>query len=194
MSSNEEKLENFQKNCYDMADLESKTIMDKINNEINDDINQELKEYEKEMAKKYEEKIKRLEQKYNTDIFNLNNDARYKVVEKENEAKNEIKREVVKKIMLFKQTDEYFAFLTRNINQAMENLKIENGDNVKLYLVKSDIEKYKEPLQSQFGYEFKLLDEENIGGSKCVNETKKIAIDNTLKTLINEKFQIEVED
>ena len=127
MSSNEEKLENFQKNCYDMADLESKTIMDKINNEINDDINQELKEYEKEMAKKYEEKLKRLEQKYNTDIFNLNNDARYKVVEKENEAKNEIKREVVKKIMLFKQTDEYFAFLTRNINQAMENLKIEDS-------------------------------------------------------------------
>ena len=51
-----------------------------------------------------------------------------------------------------------------------------------------------EEISFNFIAKIETLDNTNIGGSKCVNKTKKKAIDNLLKTIIDEKFKIEVDE
>ena len=83
-------------------------------------------------------------------------------------------------------TDKYKEFLKRNIEETVKNTVIDNEDYIKIFLTKNDINSYLPKLN--LNYEIVELPQEEIGGSKGINVTKNIEIDNTLKTLTQEEF------
>jgi vacuolar-type H+-ATPase subunit E/Vma4 len=208
-----EKIEQFKFSCEKLTKNDYETIMQNINNQIENNTAEELKEYENELNEKYMKKVKKIELNYNTKIFRINNEARYKIIEKENNAKEEIRKEVLSKVKEYTKNSEYMDFLIKNINQSLENLNISENDEIHIYITDNDKQKYEKYIsknirinttskntpidiftKSHSRVKFEILDDKNIGGSKCINFTKKIEIDNTLSTLIDENFQIEEDE
>ena len=112
--------------------------------------------------------------------------ARHAVIDAENEIKNDLKRTVTGKIKEFANSEAYKNFLIKNISNALNKLRIGDGDVVKINITNEDFNKYKDEIKNQFNFEIGEISDKNIGGAICINESKNISINNTLKILIEE--------
>lgn len=186
MSSVQDKIDKFRLNCYEMATHEENELSFAIDEKINKNIEDEIDLYQKEANAKYEKKSKKLEQNYNCQIFDEENMARHAVIDAENEIKNDLKRTVTGKIKEFVNSEAYKNFLIKNISNALNKLRIEDGDVVKINITNEDFNKYKDEIKNQFNFEIGEISDKNIGGAICINESKNISINNTLKILIEE--------
>lgn len=188
MSSIQDKIDIFRSNCYEMAKDEANELSISIEEKINKNIEEEVELYKQESNKKYEKKSRKLEQNYNCQIFKEENIAKHSIIDAENKIKNDLKITVTNKIKDFVNSEDYKSFLINNISSALDKLKIENGDVIKINITNNDFEKYKDEIKGQFDFEVLEISNKNIGGSICVNESKNISINNTLKILIEENL------
>ena len=188
MSSIQDKIDTFRLNCFEMATNEANQLSASIEERINKNIKDEIELYTKESNERYEKKSKKLEQNYNCQIFDERNTARHAIIDAENEIKNDLKNTVTDKIKAFVNSEDYEKYLINNITSALNKLKIENGDIVKINITECDFNNYKTKINDNFSYVVDKISNKNIGGSICVNESKNISIDNTLKTLIEENL------
>lgn len=188
MSSIQEKIDTFRLNCYEMAVNDANQLSASIEEKIKQNIKDEVELYEKEANEKCEKKLRKLEQNYNCQIFEEQNAARHSVIEAENEIKDDLKATVISKIKEFTNTQSYTNFLINNIKESLSKLKIEEEDQIKIEITTNDMSKYKKEIEEKFNAKVEEMSNKNIGGSICVNESKKISINNTLQTLIEENL------
>lgn len=188
MSSIQEKIDTFRLNCYEMAVNDANELSASIEEKINKNIKDEIEVYEQEASKKCEKKSRRLEQNYNSQIFDEQNMARHAVIDAENAIKEDLRTTVTHKIKEFVNSEAYKNFLINNINKSLTKLKINGGDIIKIGITTDDFSKYKAEIEEKFNAQAEEISNKNIGGSICVNESKNISVNNTLKTLIEENL------
>lgn len=181
------KIDKFQINCYQTAVAKAKEIENKVNTELLDDTKNEVKAYEIEAKNNFEKNMSKLDHAYNTEIFKQQNEAKMKILDKKRKIKEDIQIEVISNLTKFIASRKYITFLIKNIKEALKSSKVGKKDKAVIYVTKKDFEKYEKRLKKEFNYEFLKLENENLGGSKCFNQTKNIFVDNTLKTLILEE-------
>ena len=192
MDDIKQKLKRFEESCLNTARIEAEETVSQIDKKISENIKQDIQEYEEEKQKEYEKKIIKLEHNYNSKIFQLNNDARHAILQKEEELKKEMLSEIVDKLRVFVGSEKYEEFLIKNINKSKEKLNFENADEISIYVTRNDKEKYGAKLKDVFSCNLYGIDDSYIGGAICTNETKKISVDNTIKELLENEYEIEI--
>ena len=188
MSSIQEKIDKFQLNCYDIAKNEANKLTVEIEEKIDKNIKDEIRLYKKDSELKYERRANQIEQNYNCDVYDAENKAKHIIIEKKDNIKKDLQNEVIKRIKEFIKSYDYQYYLINNIDEAIQNLKIEEGDVVTIGITPEDYNVYQGEIKNKFGYSINTILSKNLGGSICINESKKISINNTLKTLIEENF------
>lgn len=186
MSSVEDKVNKFREKCCQMAMNDSNVLSYKINEEIEKNIKEELAEYQEEMEKEHKKRIEKLIQNHNCEVFQIENNARYQVIKKEEELQQRMKSNIISKIKDYVKSDKYKEFLNRNICETVNNLNVKENDNVLIKLTSVDLEKYGNEMKQRFNFSFEVMPEDNIGGSIGINKTQNILIDNSLKTAIED--------
>lgn len=188
MSSIQEKIDIFRSNCYEMAVNDANELSASIEEKINKNIKDEIEVYEQEASIKCEKKTRKLEQKYNCQIFDEQNIARHAIIDAENAIKDDLRETVTHRIKEFVDSEEYKDFLINNIKTSLRKLKINEGNIIRIGVTINDFTKYKAEIEEKFNAKVEEISNKNIGGSICVNEDKNISINNTLKTLIEENL------
>lgn len=189
MDSIDDKLKKFQKNCYDMATEDANNISSHIESLISANTNEKIKVYEEKYKKDYEKKAQKLEQDYNSKIFNLANKTKHDILELNEKYINNLKDMVQKEILKFVVSSNYYDFLEKNVEQSLDKLNITPSDNITIQINKKDFLKYNKKLKDKFNYKIEnLTNKKIIGGSICINCTKQILIDNSLDIIIDEKI------
>lgn len=188
MSSIQDKIDTFRLNCYEMATNDANKLSETIEEKINKNIKEEIELYKEEASRKYEKKYKKLEQSYNCQIFDEENMARHAIMDVEDTIKKDLKDTVTEQIKKFVNSEIYKSFLFKNISSAINKLNIENGNIIKINITGNDFNKYKDEIKDKFNFEVDAISNRNIGGSICINESKNISINNTLRILIEENL------
>lgn len=189
MDSIDDKLKKFQKNCYDMATEDANNISSHIESLISANTNEKIKVYEEKYKKDYEKKAQKLEQDYNSKIFNLANKTKHDILELNEKYINNLKDMVQKEILKFVVSSNYYDFLEKNVEQSLDKLNITPSDNITIQINEKDFLKYNKKLKDKFNYKIEnLTNKKIIGGSICINCTKQILIDNSLDIIIDEKI------
>ena len=163
-----------------MANNEANEMSKQIDFSLNENINQEIKEYEKEKQKEYEKKLIKLEHNFNSCIYEANYKAKQKLNQRKKEFEEEIKKEFIKIVEIFMDSDQYEEFLIKNIRQAMERLNIETNDEISIFVIKKDKERFEKKIQKIFECSVLELEDSYIGGALLVNQTKNILVNNTI--------------
>ena len=176
-------IEKFKISCFNMANNEANEMFKQIDFSLNENINQEIKEYEKEKQKEYEKKLIKLEHNFNSCIYEANYKAKQKLNQRKKELEEEIKKEFIKIVEIFMDSDQYEEFLIKNIRQAMERLNIETNDEISIFVIKKDKERFEKKIQKIFECSVLELEDSYIGGALLVNQTKNILVNNTIATI-----------
>lgn len=184
------KIEIFQNNCYQMAQIEADNLRNEIDSEINENIKSEIKKYKEETERNFYKKIQKKEKNYNSEILNQEIECKQNIVEKQKELQEDLKTEIYNRIVDFINTDNYKKFLFNNIEKVIDNCKLNNTVNsdIILYLTQRDADKYKDEIQTNFQCNIEIMESSNIGGA--IGETKNILVDNSLRTLIEENIKL----
>lgn len=185
-------IEKFKMSCFNMANNEAEEMSRQIEASLNENINQEIKEYEKEKQKEYEKKLIKLEHNFNSDVYEANYKAKQAVMKKKEELEEEIKKEFTDIVNVFLASDKYENFLISNIHQAMQNLKVDSSDEISIYIIKKDKEKFESRLKKIFECNVLELEDSYIGGALLVNETKNILVNNTIAEQINSNWTVTI--
>lgn len=188
MSSIQDKIDTFRLNCYEMATNDANELSETIEEKINKNIKEEVELYKEKSNRKNEKKYRKLEQNYNCRIFDEENMARHAIMDVEDMIKKDLKDTVTEQIKEFVNSEIYKSFLFKNISSAINKLNIEDGNIIKINITDNDFNKYKDEIRDKFNFKVDVISNTNIGGSICVNESKNISINNTLKILIEENL------
>lgn len=182
----EQRLERIEKIALENARKDLKQIKDE--NDYNtslklEEISENYREY---LADKYENELKKIDRDYNKEVYDFEIDERIRLKNfKENILKG-IKSNIINQITLFVNSNEYKDYLFKNVNLAFNKI---NADNTILYLTQKDIERYASQIQEIIEIKIEKMDDKYIGGSMLLNKDKKISIDNTLLTSIEEEIK-----
>lgn len=183
----ENKIIKFQNNCIETATREANSLKEIINDKVNSKIEDELASYREEALKKYNRQVDKLEKSYNSKIFELNNNYKIAILNKQKQLLQNLKLEVTLQVLNFVNSDKYLEFLIQNIKHSILELGKQGESLVKIYITQNDKDKYENKIYSCFNFDIDVISNDFIGGSICVGSTKNISIDNTLKTLIEEQ-------
>lgn len=184
----EEKIRKFREDCLEFANKDSKSIEDKINEDLNTKVNEEITEYKNNSLRKYEKKIYKIEKDYNIELFNLMNEYKIYLSNKEKELRKNLKSELILKIKEFTDSNEYKEYLFKNIKQTIKKLEEEKQTLGKIYIIEKDFIRYGKEINEEFGVNIEEIENKYIGGSIGINTLENIYIDNTFKTSIEDEI------
>lgn len=178
------KLKNFKQNIEDIADKDYKEIDTQVEEEISTLVQQEVSEYEQKKQITYEKYIQKIEKEFNKKIYNYEIKCKKEIIEEEKNIRKAIKEECLQILKDYTEKDEYKSFILNNIKEAIP--KIQEKNEIDIYLTKRDILKYGEEIAKIDNFNIAEMPDSNIGGCIVADENQGIFIDNTLLNILNE--------
>lgn len=183
------KLEDLRNDCIMQAKNEANEMNNDIDEKIENDIKEKLDEYSKKQEIRFNREIKGIEKQYNTRRYELEKIAKMDLLERQQEIKMDLINSVAKNMSMFVKSEEYFNYLIKNINNAIDKIG-KNKDNITIYITNYDSNRYSKILSSKFNnYNIKTISDDNIGGCKCIDVDSNIIVDNTISLLIRERIE-----
>lgn len=180
------KLDKIENKCYEIAKKEFKSLKEENDNIISESVLDKINSYKEELEKKYINEINKLEREYNRNLFDYEMDERVKINNFKKTLKNNISLKVENEMIGFSDSFEYKDYLFKTINNTLN--KLEKNENTEIYVTEKDFDKFKDEIQNLFSVKVDKISNENIGGCIVMDHVKKISINNTLKTNIEEKI------
>lgn len=182
------KLEDLRNDCIMQAKNEANEMNNDIDEKIENDIKEKLDEYSKKQEIRFNREIKGIEKQYNTRRYELEKIAKMDLLKRQQEIKMDLINSVAKNMSMFVKSEEYFNYLIKNINNAIDKIG-KNKDNITIYITNYDSNRYSKILSSKFNnYNIKTISDDNIGGCKCIDVDSNIIVDNTISLLIRERI------
>lgn len=183
------KLEDLRNDCIMQAKNEANEMNNDIDEKIENDIKEKLDEYSKKQEIRFNREIKGIEKQYNTRRYELEKIAKMDLLKRQQEIKMDLINSVAKNMSMFVKNEEYFNYLIKNINNAIDKIG-KNKDNITIYITNYDSNRYSKILSSKFNnYNIKTISDDNIGGCKCIDVDSNIIVDNTISLLIRERIE-----
>ena len=192
MDEPKEMLEELREGCIMQAKQEANEMSQQIDQKMEQEIQEQMDEYEKKQNFRLQRELKRLEKKFNSQKFEIDKEAKVAFLEKQNDIRKACIQAIEEKMKNFVQTEEYREFLLKNIRSAIEKTNgDENGHHfVKISITEQDNEKYANDIKQVFpDIELATIPNRWIGGCQCFHKISNVMIDNTIKSLIQEKME-----
>lgn len=188
----EEKMEHFMRISLESANNQSAQSLSKYKKSLDDEL-----EIHKESALQLAEESKkaRLNQvraESKKDLASAQMMIRKKLTQKQAIIKTEIFDLVREKIMTYRKTDAYVAFLK---NQILNVVKEYQNFDITVYIDPNDAALL-EGLRTSTGAHIEVYDKEFLGGTRTIVPEKNILVDHSFKTRLNdeqESFTIQEE-
>ena len=128
-----------------------------------------------------------LNKNYNHSIFTLKKEGQIKVENFKKSKIRELKNKILDKYNDYKNTEEYKYDLISRIKATMG--KAGEGSRFEIMVVENDYNNYIEMLKNEFvNIDIKQLSNDYIGGCIIFNKDKKMLIDNTIRTVLEEEL------
>lgn len=183
------KLEDLRNDCITQAKNEANEMNNNIDMKIENDIKEQIEEYSKKQEVRFNREIKNLEKQYNTKRYELEKEVKMNLLEMQKEVKMDLINTVEENMKIFVQSEEYLNYLIKNINNSLSKIG-KKGDNIIIYITNYDSGRYSKILSANFNeYNIETISDDNIGGSKCLDKSSNIIIDNTIRLLIRERIE-----
>lgn len=188
MNDIKNKIEELREDCIREANIEADEMNKNIDEKIENDIKEQLDEYSRKQRIRYDREMKGLEKQYNIKKYELEKNSKMNLLEKQKEIIIDLINSVEKKMKDFVQSEKYFDYLVKNINNSLNKIGSKTN-SVIIYITDYDYNRYSNMLSASFkDYTIKTTSDENIGGCKCLDEDSNIIIDNTISLLIRERI------
>ncbi len=142
-----DRLEKFKKAVLDNVDQELEKIIDETNNIHRQNLTKNKNDQEMEyiiLKKKYE---KESTIKIKQELSLTQNILTQNIIKKRNQIKSKIENNIIKKLMLFTQTDEYIYLIINDIKQIIKKFSIESFS---ILVCEKEINLFKEKILINF--------------------------------------------
>lgn len=183
MEGIEKKLENFEKNCYELANEQKNSLEAKFNLKVKESIDKELKEYKQKLDKKKKNVFNRMEKEFNSNVWEIENDCKKRIIEKEEELDEQLFETLCEEMKQYTYKNEYLEFLINSIIIVIN--KIVNKSEIVIYITKSDKYRFENEI-SRFSNNIETIDDSYIGG--CIIKNNNEIIDNTILMNLKERI------
>lgn len=184
----DKKIEKIEKSCIEIAKKELKELEDENNDKVDSEVESKINDYKDELALRYEEEIKKLNREFNKKSYDYEMKSRVKINEFKETLKRDITTRVTNGIWLFVDSQQYEGYLNCSIENVINKMSFDVSSS-KLYITDKDYERFSENIKNKFKIEIEKVGNEYIGGCIIVDNKKNISVDNTIKTLIDEKIK-----
>ncbi|MDK2801886.1 MAG: hypothetical protein KFW09_00765 [Oscillospiraceae bacterium] len=142
-----DRLEKFKKAVLDNVDQELEKIIDETNNIHRQNLTKNKNDQEMEyilLKKKYEkESIIKIKQ----ELSLTQNILTQNIIKKRNQIKSKIENNIIKKLILFTQTDEYINLIINDIQEIIKKFSIESFS---ILVCERDIDLFKQKILKSF--------------------------------------------
>lgn len=183
----EKKLKNVEDNCINLAQKDADELKKATEKERDEKIADFISKYKEELDMKLNKEMANLNKNYNHSIFNLKKEGQIKVENFKKSKIRELKNKILDKYNDYKNTEEYKYDLISRIKATMG--KAGEGSRFEIMVVENDYNNYIEMLKNEFvNIDIKQLSNDYIGGCIIFNKDKKMLIDNTIRTVLEEEL------
>ncbi len=183
----EKKLKNVEDNCINLAQKDADELKKATEKERDEKIADFISKYKEELEMKLNKEMANLNKNYNHSIFTLKKEGQIKVENFKKSKIRELKNKILDKYNDYKNTEEYKYDLISRIKATMG--KAGEGSRFEIMVVENDYNNYIEMLKNEFvNIEIKQLSNDYIGGCIIFNKDKKMLIDNTIRTVLEEEL------
>ena len=183
----EKKLKNVEDNCINLAQKDADELKKATEKERDEKIADFISKYKEELEMKLNKEMANLNKNYNHSIFTLKKEGQIKVENFKKSKIRELKNKILDKYNDYKNTEEYKYDLISRIKATMG--KAGEGNRFEIMVVENDYNNYIEMLKNEFvNIDIKQLSNDYIGGCIIFNKDKKMLIDNTIRTVLEEEL------
>ena len=183
----EKKLKNVEDNCINLAQKDADELKKATEKERDEKIADFISKYKEELEMKLNKEMANLNKNYNHSIFTLKKEGQIKVENFKKSKIRELKNKILDKYNDYKNTEEYKYDLISRIKATMG--KAGEGSRIEIMVVENDYNNYIEMLKNEFvNIDIKQLSNDYIGGCIIFNKDKKMLIDNTIRTVLEEEL------
>lgn len=183
----EKKLKNVEDNCINLAQKDADELKKATEKERDEKIADFISKYKEELDMKLNKEMANLNKNYNHSIFTLKKEGQIKVENFKKSKIRELKNKILDKYNDYKNTEEYKYDLISRIKATMG--KAGEGSRLEIMVVENDYNNYIEMLKNEFvNIDIKQLSNDYIGGCIIFNKDKKMLIDNTIRTVLEEEL------
>ena len=183
----EKKLKNVEDNCINLAQKDADELKKATEKERAEKIADFISKYKEELEMKLNKEMANLNKNYNHSIFTLKKEGQIKVENFKKSKIRELKNKILDKYNDYKNTEEYKYDLISRIKATMG--KAGEGSRFEIMVVENDYNNYIEMLKNEFvNIDIKQLSNDYIGGCIIFNKDKKMLIDNTIRTVLEEEL------
>ena len=183
----ENKLKNVEDNCINLAQKDADELKKATEKERDEKIADFISKYKEELEMKLNKEMANLNKNYNHSIFTLKKEGQIKVENFKKSKIRELKNKILDKYNDYKNTEEYKYDLILRIKATMG--KAGEGSRFEIMVVENDYNNYIEMLKNDFvNIDIKQLSNDYIGGCIIFNKDKKMLIDNTIRTVLEEEL------
>lgn len=177
----EEKLRSFKSVVLREAKTKGEKKLDKTMKKTNDTMEKNETEYLSEAYEKIQNKIRSIRREDNEKVLQADIEARRKLLKAREEIVNKVFNEAKGKLLEFKATDEYSAWLKSKIGNAVSEL----GEGKLSAMFSADDRAAAEKIADSYpDVKFIFEDTDEIGGVRIYNEDKKTAVDYRFSELL----------
>lgn len=184
----DKKIEKIEKSCIDIAKKELKELEEENNKRVDTEVDARVNEYKDELALRYEEEIKKLNREYNKRAYDQEMEARVKINNFKESLKKDITCKVTDGIWLFVDSEQYEGYLFNAIEKVLQKMSF-NVNSSKLYITEKDFGRFSDSIKNKYGMEIEKISNDSIGGCIIIDSKLNISVDNTIRTLIEEKIK-----
>ena len=183
----EKKLKNVEDNCINLAQKDADELKKATEKKKKKKIADFISKYKEELEMKLNKEMANLNKNYNHSIFTLKKEGQIKVENFKKSKIRELKNKILDKYNDYKNTEEYKYDLISRIKATMG--KAGEGSRFEIMVVENDYNNYIEMLKNEFvNIDIKQLSNDYIGGCIIFNKDKKMLIDNTIRTVLEEEL------
>jgi vacuolar-type H+-ATPase subunit E/Vma4 len=183
----EKKLKNVEDNCINLTQKDADELKKATEKERDEKIADFISKYKEELDMKLNKEMANLNKNYNHSIFTLKKEGQIKVENFKKSKIRELKNKILDKYNDYKNTEEYKYDLISRIKATMG--KAGEGSRFEIMVVENDYNNYIEMLKNEFvNIDIKQLSNDYIGGCIIFNKDKKMLIDNTIRTVLEEEL------
>ena len=184
----DKKIEKIEKSCMEIAKKELKELEEENNSRVDSEVKEKVNSYKDELASRYEEELKKINREFNKKAYDYEMNSRVKINNFKETLKKDITTKVTNGIWLFVDSEQYEEYLYASIEKVLNKVSF-NTNSSKLYLTEKDFDRFSEGIRNRFGIAIDKIPNDNVGGCVIVDNSLNISVDNTIKTLIDEKIK-----
>ena len=183
MNSIEKKLKKFEEDCYKLANQNRDELEEKVNLKISKAIQDEINEYRNKLAKKKKNTLTKMEKDFNSELWEIENECKKRLIEEEKKMKEELFLDVCNQMKQYVDNAEYEEFFINNILVAVNNLG--STENLVVSVTRKDKDRFLDKIMD-FSENIEIIDDSYIGG--CIVKNNSEIINNTILMNLKERI------